>query len=181
MQADLSNMWSRRQLKRVIITAFYRKIASRFITMWEQINVLTLLKNDEKRVGSSTLHRRMPKAPFVPNIYTTSSTQKHASKSTTDVAFLWNMGRVPWIRGRCDTVTRAWLKANRRNIWVIYAEYINCPCRERAVNTSTQQQRPSNASSVKSGFQDLNFEFSNSILGFSDSILEFSDSILETQ
>ena len=151
MQADLSNMWSRRQSKRAIITASYRKIASRFITMWGQINVLTLLKNDEKRVGSSTLHRRLPNAHFVPNIYTTLSTQKHASKSARDEAFLWNMGTVPRIRGRCDTVTRAWLKFNRRDIWSDLCRVYKLSL--TGASGKHQQQRPSNASSVKSGFQ----------------------------
>ena len=46
--------------------------------MWGQINVLTLLKNVEKmekRVGSSTLHRRMPKAHFAKHSHTIVNTK----------------------------------------------------------------------------------------------------------
>ena len=66
--------------------------------MWGQINVLTLVKNDEKRVESSTLHRRQPKAHFVPNILhlhnivNTKNTHQNQNHQNRGVAFLWNMG-----------------------------------------------------------------------------------------
>ena len=173
-------MWSRRQSKRAIITSSYRKIASGFITMWGQINVLTL-KNESGLPHATYVCQRR-------TLYQTFTFTQHCQHKNTHQNLLetklscGTWGRVPRIRGRCGTVTRAWLKFNRREIWAIYAEYINCLWREQAVNTSSSDLATHHQWNRVFRLEFRVFKLDRpSLLGFSDSILEFSDSILEAQ